>query len=194
MRSANDVDTQLKRIGVNFQIFCHAELAELPKILFANEELVQVVRGYYDGGLAILCATNQRVLLVDKKPFYLTIDDMRYEMLADVEFNHRLLDASVHLGTVNKTLKFTAYNQKKLRELTHFVQEQVMHFRQGHMAAPLVAETESPLRKQLAYNASEATDQAIGQSAMAGVFNQPAFINPYGSTQIPIKRRISRYY
>ena len=202
MRSARDVNEQLKRIGVSFQFFGHPELQELPKILFATEELEHVVRGRYDGGFAILCSTNQRVLLVDKKPFFLNIDDMRYEMIADVEFNHRMLDATVRLGTVNKTLRFTSYNHTKLRHLTTYVQQQVMAFRQGHQHAPAQQQQPAQAQPQLQPLATQfiqpvpvVTDQALGQSAMLGILNQPAAVNPYGPTPaVTIRRRVSRFY
>ncbi len=197
MRSVREVDEQLKRIGVSFQFFGHAELRELPNILFANEELEHVVRGRYDGGVAVLVATNQRVLLVDKKPFYLTIDDMRYEMIADVEFNHRLLDATVRLGTVNKTLRFTSYSHSKLRQMTTFVQQQVMAFRQNQtqVAPPQAQPAARPsLAGQFIQQVPVPTDQALGQSAMLGILNLPATANPYGPSPLAIRRRASRFY
>jgi hypothetical protein len=70
-------------------------------------------------------ATDRRILLVDKKPFYLTIEDIRYDMVSDVQYDHRLLDATVRLGTMHKTVNFLSYSREKLRKLTTYAQEQV---------------------------------------------------------------------
>lgn len=190
------VQQQLKRIGVNFQFFGHAELRELPHILFDNEQIQHVVRGRYEGGMAVLVATDQRVLLIDKKPFYLTIEDMRYDMIADVEFNHRLIDATVRLGTVNKTLRFTAYSHGKLRLMTTFLQQQVMSFRQRQTTASSQPQSAHP--QFIPQFEDVATDQLIGQSALQGMTatmatetDQP--INPY-NTPVIIRRRVSRFY
>jgi hypothetical protein len=126
----DEVKNQLAEIGANSLLWGRAELRELPKILFESERLYHVLNGRYEGGFAVLCATNYRVLLIDKKPFYLTLEDTRYEMISDVQFNHRLIDASIWIGTVHKRLTFMAYNHSKLRNLTHFIQEQVMSTRQ----------------------------------------------------------------
>src|SRR5688572_24099720 len=170
MVRTEDVQQQLKRIGVNFQFFGRPELRELPHILFDNEEITHVVRGRYEGGWAVICATNQRVLLIDKKPFYLTIEDMRYDMIADVEFNHRLLDATIRLGTVNKTLRFTSYSHGSLRLISSFIQQQVMSFRQ-RQTTPTQTQSAQP---QFAPQFQDmATDQFIGQSALQGIATEP---------------------
>jgi hypothetical protein len=189
-----EVNEQLKRIGVNFQFIGRPELRELAHILFDNEQLQHIVRGRYDGGFAILVATNQRVLLVDKKPFYLTIDDMRYEMIADVEFNHRMLDATIRLGTMNKTLRFTAYNHVKLRQMTTFIQQQVMAFRQRQDTTPIPQEPKLTLAQQFIQPVPIATDQALGQSAMQGILTAPVAASPYGGSELTVRRRVSRFY
>lgn len=191
MVRTEDVDQQLKRIGVNFQFLGRPELREIPHILFDNEQINHVVRGRYEGGWAVLCVTDQRVLLIDKKPFYLTIEDMRYDMIADVEFNHRLIDATIRLGTVNKTLRFTAYSHGSLRLVTTFIQQQVMAFRQRQSS-----QQQQVVQQQFTPQFQDAaTDQLIGQSALQGtqgvVTDSP--IHPYNAPVI-IRRRVSRFY
>jgi len=80
----------------------------------------------------MLVATNQRVLLIDKKPLYLTLEDIRYDMMAEVDYNHRLMNASILIVTPSKTLRFVAYNNDRLRKLFHFVQQRVMEIRQHY--------------------------------------------------------------
>lgn len=188
MVRTEDVTEQLKRIGVNFQFFGGAELRELPTILFDGEQIEHVIRGRYEGGWAVLVGTDKRVLLIDKKPFYLTIEDMRYDMIADVEFNHRMVDATIRLGTVNKTLRFTSFNHGGLRRLTTYMQERVMMYRQrdpNQSQMPALSRA-APQFKEIA------TDQFIGQSALQGMAtNLP--IHPYNSPVI-IRRRVSRFY
>lgn len=130
MVSTEEVSKQLKRLHVNFQFWCHAEIKELPKVLFEGEQLHNVLVGRYEGGFALFCATDLRVLLIDKKPFYLTLEDIRYDMISDVQYNHRMIDATVRLGTLHKTIAFTGYNHNKLRDFTSYIQQQVMLYRQ----------------------------------------------------------------
>lgn len=189
MVRTEDVTEQLKRIGVNFQFFGAAELRELPNILFDGEQIEHVIRGRYEGGWAVLVGTDKRVLLVDKKPFYLTIEDMRYDMIADVEFNHRMIDATIRLGTVNKTLRFTSFNHGGLRKLTTYMQERVMMYRQRDTGQPHAPVSSRRLVPQFL---DMATDQFLGQSALQGIATDPP-IHPYNSPVV-IRRRVSRFY
>lgn len=181
-----EVSRQLKRLKVSFQFWCRPEIRELPHIMFDNEQLQHVLIGHYEGGFALLCATDQRVFLVDKKPFYLTIEDIRYDMICDVQFNHRLLNASVQLGTVHKTISFVAYNHKKLRGFTNYIQHQITIFR----------------RQQNGFSADPPSHSVVRSLAPLPVINHigstldapKGFINPYNNTPLLIRKRVSRFY
>lgn len=207
MVNPDEVKRQLAEIGANSLLWGRAELRELPKILFEGEKLHHVLNGRYEGGFAVICATNYRVLLIDKKPFYLTIEDTRYEMISDVQFNHRLIDASIWIGTVHKKMTFMAYNHAKLRNLTQFVQQQVMQSRQ-QMPMPQI-EPQPQFQPQPVQTASAVEPQQIEGTLspypLEPVQAQPQQaqlqphqqlsrppINPYKSPLI-IRHRISRF-
>ncbi len=126
----SDVEKQLKRIGANFQYWGRAEKRELCHILTDHEQIVAAVNGRYEGGFAMLVATNQRLLLIDKKIWFLTVEDIRYDMIAEVDYSARVMEASVNIMTFNKTLSFFTFNKRHLRPLTRYVQQQVMDLRQ----------------------------------------------------------------
>lgn len=126
------LEDQLKRIGCNFRFWGRAELRELANVLLPGEVLEHCVNGSYEGGFALLAATDQRVLLVDKKPMYLTLEDIRFDMISEIDFNHRMLNSNVFICTPNKALRFVGYNQARLRKLFHFVQTRVAEIRQHY--------------------------------------------------------------
>lgn len=126
------LEEQLKRIGCNYRFWGRSELKELANVLLPGETVEHCVNGSYDGGFALLAATDQRVLLVDKKPLYLTLEDIRFDMIVEIDFNHRLLNANVRICTPNKELRFVAYNHARLRALFHFVQTRVAEIRQHY--------------------------------------------------------------
>lgn len=202
------VEEQLRRIGANFKFWNKPELRELPKILFEGEEINHVVSGHYEGGFAILVSTNLRIILIDKKPLFLTLEDIRYERISDVELNHRLLDATLRLGALTKNLSFTGYNPARMRAMTLYIQERVMLSRQGRnefvagIASDAVTQpVRMPSTQALTVARStrvEATNEqqeAIGQVALtASDSTIPASqLNPYRSP-LMFKRRVSRFY
>jgi hypothetical protein len=130
------VEEQLKRIGCNFRFWGRSEVNELGRIMMEDEIIAECVNGQYTNGFALLVATNHRVLLVDKKPLlYLTVEDLRFDMITEFNYNHRLMDATIRIFTTNKTLVFTSWNQHRLRKLLEYIQAHVLEMRQqNHMA------------------------------------------------------------
>jgi hypothetical protein len=130
MLSLSVIEAQLTKLGVRKTFFCKPEIRELQHILMDHEQIVKFVVGRYHGGLAILTATEHRLLLVDKKPLYLTVEDIRYDMISEIDISARLFDATIKIFTVNKQLVFTSVRQQHLRGLATYVQQRVMDMRQ----------------------------------------------------------------
>lgn len=123
MVSVQAVDKQLKRIGFSKYGWGKAEVKELPHIILPDEEIYECVNGIYEGGFALLVATDVRVLLIDKKPFnYLTVEDLRFDMINEIDYSHRLFGAYISITSGDKNLKFRSYNQPRLRKLINHVQ------------------------------------------------------------------------
>ncbi|MEO8105395.1 MAG: PH domain-containing protein [Candidatus Saccharibacteria bacterium] len=134
MVSLKSVEKQLKSIHFNQRAWGRTELSELPHILMPDEEIFECVNGYYEGGFALLCATNIRLLLIDKKPLkYLTVEDVRFEMINQIDYSHRLLGAHITVSTGIKSLRFTSYNQQRLRKLIDHIQNRMAEAKQEVM-------------------------------------------------------------
>lgn len=124
MVSAKSVEKQLQRLGFNSRGWGRTEIGELRNIILPDEEIYEAVNGLYEGGFALLLATDVRVLLVDKKPLnYLTVEDLRFDMINEIDYNHRLVGAYITIVTSgSKNLHFTSLNQQRLRQLIGHVQ------------------------------------------------------------------------
>jgi hypothetical protein len=172
------VDDQLKAIGADFHFWGRAEIKELRSILVQGEQIAHCLNGRYEGGFAVLCATDRRLLLIDKKPFYLSLEDVRYDMISEVDFNHRLLDATVTICTVNKKVKFTSIRGTTLRSLTAYLQDKVMETRHASM---------QPAQIQLPAYQLGADKGGVAQL-------QYKATNPYTRVPLMMRRRVSRFY
>lgn len=136
------VDRQLAKVGLKNKFFGRPEVRELCHILTPNEVIRHAVMGHYDGGFALIVATDHRVLLVDKKVWFLTMEDIRYDMVAEVDFCSRLLDATISIVTFNKTLVFNSWHKLSLRQLAKFVQQRVTEIR--HLEAEKYEPSQEP--------------------------------------------------
>ena len=125
MVSAKSVEDQLKNIGFK-RGWNTPETNELATILLPNEKIFECVNGWYEGGYSLLCATDIRVLLIDKKPFkYLTVEDVRFDTINQIDYSHRLFNASICITAGLKNLVFKSYNQERLRKLIGHVQHRM---------------------------------------------------------------------
>lgn len=126
------IEARLSQLGVRISWLYKPEVKELQQILVEGEKIFSIVPGRYFGGFALLAATDRRLLLIDKKSFFLTVEDIRYDMISEVDFSARMMDASMVLFTVNKQHHFTCFKYKaRLREMTTYVQQKVMEIRYG---------------------------------------------------------------
>lgn len=126
MISKNNLELQLKHIRFNPGGWGRSEVSELCNVLMPEEEIDECVNGFYEAGFALLVATRERLILVDKKPLsFLTIEDLRFDMINEFDFNHRFIGAEVKISAGMKTLLFTSWNASRLRRLLGFVQYRI---------------------------------------------------------------------
>ncbi|MCA9329883.1 PH domain-containing protein [Candidatus Saccharibacteria bacterium] len=130
MVNLKQVKQQLDKIGFRLSLIGQSEINELPAILMDNENIQQLVVGRYSGGFAVLCATNLRLLLIDKKLLYLNIEDISYDMIAEVDYGHQFIGATIHICSFSKDLKFQSLKKQQLRILANFVQQKSVEARQ----------------------------------------------------------------
>jgi hypothetical protein len=186
MVSLHEVEEQLKHVGCNFKFWGRAEVRELGNVLMPEEKIAQAANGSYEGGFALLCVTNYRVLLIDRKPMLLTIEDIRYDMMSEVDFHNRLLGATVRVMTPMRNLVFSTWSTPRLRKCVNYIQQRVMEIRQHNMMAQQQMQTQAGVPQPLGQLSP------AGQSAQGGAMQMqqtPLPQNPYTKTPMLTRRR-----
>jgi hypothetical protein len=131
MISYQKVEAQFKALQMNPDGWGHTEVKELCNILAPDEMVQAAVNGYYEAGFALLVATKNRVLIIDKKPLnYLTVEDMRFDMINEFDYQHRLIGAQIKISAGAKVLHFTSLNQVRLRRVMNYVQHRMTEMKQ----------------------------------------------------------------
>jgi hypothetical protein len=142
MVSLQQVEEQLRHVGCNFKLWGRSEVRELSNVLMPEEKIAQAANGSYEGGFALICVTNYRVLLIDRKPMLLTIEDLRYDMISEVDYNNRVLGATVRIFTPNRNLTFNSWSSLRLRKCVNYIQQRVMEIRQHGMVSAQQMQTQ----------------------------------------------------
>lgn len=196
MVDLHTLEEQLRRAGCNFRFWGKAELKELQHILMPGETIINGVNGRYHGGFALLCVTDRRLLLIDHKPMYLSFEDTRFDMIAEVDYNYRMLDATIRVFTPNKSMVFTSWSQHKLRELATYTQQRVMEIRQYYLGGQSQPEqqsnepTSTAWKPQLVPTMATPTNTTVKQAGRLSIGSMARPIqNPYA--QVPL---ISRHW
>lgn len=194
MVDAKTIQKQLKKLKFGGNLWNQAELRELPHILHEGETISECVNGFYEGGVALLVATEMRVLLIDKKPLnYLTVEDLRFDMINEIDYSHRLMGATITISTGSKTLKFKSFNQARLRRLINLVQQ---HMSDGKKSQAEKAESQQQhleeINKQLQMYLL-AQHQYLQKSA-AGENAQPVKPGPELSDYLFAQRLLEKFH
>jgi hypothetical protein len=53
---------------------------------------------------------------------YLNVEDFRFDMISEIDYNHRLMAANIRVTSGSKTLNFRSYDKERLRKLIGHVQ------------------------------------------------------------------------
>ena len=184
MVSIEYVEEQLKRVGCNFRFWGRPEIRELANVLLPDEIIAGCTNGRYEGGFALLCVTNLRMLLVDKKPMFLTLEDIRFDMIAEIDYSSRLLNSTLRVITPNRTLVFNAWHNQRLRAILNYTQQRVMEIRQPHLAHQFQMSPKHHAHAPL-----------VGGLVMQSMSYHSLSLNPYTRVPILIRRRtVPKFY
>jgi hypothetical protein len=183
MVSLDYVEDQLKRVGCNFRFWCRPEIKELKNILQPGETIAQAVVGRYENGFALLVATSHRLLLIDKKPMFLTLEDLRFDMISEIDYSAQVFEGTVKIMTPNRKLVFTGWNHARLRNVLNYTQQRVTEIRQHYIQRQF----QSPER------GDEYTAPVVGSLALQGNYAVP--FNPYTNGPLTMRRRrVPKFY
>lgn len=187
------VQKQLEDARCNFSFFGRPELRELPRILQDGEVIAQCVNGFYEGGFATLCVTNQRLLIVDRKAFSLTVEDIRFDMMSEIDHSSGLFSSTTKLYTPNKSLEFRSFDQGRLQKAMDYLQQRVSESRrqQGEPGAP--ARISGPARRveeELTHVASpQQSTESPSPAAHLALRALDRYIEHVPHTSLPLFRR-----
>lgn len=117
---------QLADLKLRGWIFGRAEIKELRKLLNPDEIVKHCAYGYYTGGSGLLVATNERILLVDKQPLYLNVEEISYESVRSVECRQKNLQALISICTSMKRLQFRSFSDARLKLMEKYVSERAL--------------------------------------------------------------------
>lgn len=183
MAAMNTVEEQLKKVDCHYTLWGSSEVAELSKLLMSGEEIAIAVNGYYEGGFGLLVVTNYRVLIIDKKPFVLNVEDLRYEMITEVTYGARLLIAEMHVAIPTRTVYFNSWSMEKLHHAMRLVQQHVLEARDNAGSVNVA----SPPSDWFRSKATEMEAQQLQQAKVAARISKTVEMAMMGIDELKVR-------
>ena len=96
---AKRIKRQLLDAGVTAYGLLKAESRYLPKVLHDNEKIEAVIYGQHNSSSVMVVATDERIVVLDKKPMAVRFDEVSYEVVSGIGLKIGFFFASVTLHT-----------------------------------------------------------------------------------------------
>jgi general stress protein 26 len=102
------VKQELREAGVTGYGLMKSESRYLPQIIHEDEHIMGVVYGQYGGGSAMLVATDHRVIFLDRKPLFTTMDELTYDVVSGVKLNRSgfIITVMLHTRIADYTIRY----------------------------------------------------------------------------------------
>lgn len=113
---------ELKIAGVTRYGLSKMESQALPAIIHGDEHIGGVVYGKSKVGSVMLIATDKRLIYLDRKPFFNTMDELTYDVVSGVRVDHAGVFSSVvlHTKVADYTLRFV--NRKCVKIFANYIE------------------------------------------------------------------------
>jgi len=98
------------------------ETKYLPHILHKDEHIMGSVYGKYKDGRGVLIATDQRVLVLNKKPGFMHCDELTFMIIGGVTFTRGPLFGYVILHTRLGDFSFRTFNMKNAANFVDYIE------------------------------------------------------------------------
>lgn len=113
---------ELKNIGVSRLGLRRFDMRYLSDVVEATEHIMGVVYGYADLETVALIATDYRIIFFNKKPLYISHDDISYDAVSGVSYSHAGIGTTITLHTRIKDFSIHTFNRKTAGKFVHFVE------------------------------------------------------------------------
>lgn len=108
----------LRSLGADRYDLSTPETHYLPQLIRPHETLLGIIYGRYEHnngppvGRGLLVATDERLLFIDRKPFYSHYDELVYSVVSGVAFTHVGFWVTVTVSTRMGDISFRTFNRK----------------------------------------------------------------------------------
>ena len=116
------VISELKVAGITRYGLAKMESKSLPAIIHPEEHIGGVVYGQSSAGSVMLIATDRRIIYLDRKPFFRSMDELTYDVVSGIKVDRSGLFSSIVLHTRVKDFELRFVNPKCVRIFSKYIE------------------------------------------------------------------------
>lgn len=120
------IKQELRTVGVTAYGLLKAESRQLHKVVKTDESIQGCVYGQYDGGSAMLVATDKRLVFVDQKPLHSIVEESTYEKILDIGVDWQPLYARVVVAARPRTYTLRYVNTHCAKIFIRYLESRVL--------------------------------------------------------------------
>lgn len=117
------VKRELLDAGVTAYGLLKSESRYLPKIIHDHERIEAAIYGQHNSSSAMLVATDERIIFLDKKPMVEMFDEVSYEVVSGIEFDIHTFFATIVLHTPVRNYEFKYVNLRCAEKFARHIEK-----------------------------------------------------------------------
>jgi uncharacterized pyridoxamine 5'-phosphate oxidase family protein len=121
------IQRELARVGVSQYGQLKMSSRYLFNILHEDEHIQGCVYGRGDRGLAMLVATDMRIIYIDRKPFYVSTDELTYDVVNGIRSESQMFFSTIVLHTRIGSYALRYVNLNCARIFVECIERRVEH-------------------------------------------------------------------
>ncbi len=131
MRNASEVKKEIKDLGKISLWGVGKELKELPSLIDTDEKIVGLLRVFSSATIVLLCATNKRLLILDRHTFYgRDHKEVSYLQISCVDYNTRLFFGKITIDEQSEKNVFDWAYKSNLRKFVNVLGDKISEYRE----------------------------------------------------------------
>ena len=126
MPTLKEIKKQIQHLDGLQQFLGRREIKELPRILWENECLENIIQGTYNDGNGVLVATNKRLIFVDKGFVVgLKVEDFPYDKISSIQYETGILMGTLVIFASGNKAEIKKVAKNNLRGFAEWVRARI---------------------------------------------------------------------
>jgi hypothetical protein len=113
----NEVQARLMGLNNHFRFIGIAELKQLARALEPGEQIIDCLKGWHRGAVSVLCATEKRLIIVDKNTTKDAVREIDYVTIDEFHHIDKGWSSTLRMKNGAKGHEFVSWHIKRLKQI-----------------------------------------------------------------------------